>query len=104
MRWLARYVDDQNREHTKSFAKEQDTTGWLAGQTAAIVTGHHIAPREAQMTVQQWCDLWIQGYAVNRESTVRQARTHVKRIVAEFGDVSPWPPFGHRTSRLGSHR
>ena len=39
------------------------------------------------MTVQQWCDLWIEGYKVNRESTVRQARTHIRQIVDEFGGM-----------------
>lgn len=35
--------------------------------------------------MQQWCDLWIEGYKVNRDSTVREARTHIRQIVAEFG-------------------
>lgn len=87
MRWLARYVDERGTEHSKSFARKPDAAQWLDGQTAAVVTGNHVAPRNAQMTVQQWCDTWIQGYAVNRESTVRQARTHIKHITAEFGDV-----------------
>lgn len=87
MRWLARYVDERSQEHSKSFARKPDAQQWLDGQTAAVVTGNHVAPRNAAMTVQQWCDTWIQGYAVNRESTVRQARTHIKHITAEFGDV-----------------
>ncbi|WP_347956455.1 tyrosine-type recombinase/integrase [Gordonia aichiensis] len=37
--------------------------------------------------MQQWCDLWIESYKVNRASTVRQARTHIAHIVAEFGEV-----------------
>ncbi|MBV5244329.1 site-specific integrase [Mycolicibacterium sp. PAM1] len=86
LRWLARYVDERGREHSKSFARKPDAQQWLDGQTAAVVTGSHVAPRTAQMTVEQWCDTWIGGYAVNRESTVRQARTHIKHIVAEFGD------------------
>jgi hypothetical protein len=56
-------------------------TRWLDNQTASIVSGNHVAPRDAQLTVQQWCDLWIEGYKVNRESTVRQARTHIHQIV-----------------------
>lgn len=87
LRWLARYVDERGREHSKSFRVKVEAQRWLDGQTAAVVTGNHVAPRNAQMTVQQWCDTWIQGYGVNRESTVRQARTHIKHIVAEFGDV-----------------
>jgi hypothetical protein len=31
--------------------------------------------------------MWLKGYAVNRESTVRQARTHIGQVVAEFGHM-----------------
>ena len=40
-----------------------------------------------QVTMQQWCDRWIAAYEVNRASTVRQARTHIKHIVEEFGEI-----------------
>ena len=49
------------------------------------MSGTHVAPRDAQLTVAQWCELWLDGYQVHRESTVAQARVHVRRIVAEFG-------------------
>lgn len=87
MRWRARYVDDQGREHNKMFHRKAEAQKWLDAQTTAIGTGTHVAPRDAQLSVQQWCDLWIEGYKVNRESTVRQARTHIKHIVAEFGQM-----------------
>ncbi|WP_284226042.1 tyrosine-type recombinase/integrase [Mycobacterium antarcticum] len=60
---------------------------WLDGQTAAIVSGTHVAPRDAQLNVGQWCDLWLEGYKVNRSSTVICARTHIAQIVAEFGGM-----------------
>ena len=65
MRWRARYVDDRGREHTKAFTRKVDATRWLYNQTASIVSGTHVAPRDAQLTVQQWCDLWIEGYKGN---------------------------------------
>jgi integrase len=86
LRWRARYVDDDGREHAKAFRVKADAQNWLGRQAATVVSGTHIAPRDAQMTVSDWCDTWIDGYRVNRESTVRQARTHIKHIVAEFGD------------------
>lgn len=85
MRWRARYVDNQGSEHSKGFTRKADAQRWLDKQTADIVSGVHVAPRDAQLTVEQWCDLWIEGYTIHRESTVRQARTHIKHIVAEFG-------------------
>jgi integrase len=87
MRWRARYVDERGREHTKAFVRKADAQRWLDKQTAAIVGGTHVAPRDAQLTVDQWCDMWIKGYGINRDSTVRQARTHIKQIVTEFGGM-----------------
>lgn len=83
LRWLARYVDERGQEHSKSRRVKADAHRWLDGQTAAVVTGNRVAPRDAAITVEQWCDTWIEGYGVNRDSTVRQARTHIKHIVAE---------------------
>lgn len=87
LRWMARYVDERGREHSRSFARKADAQSWLDGQTAAVVSGTHVAPRDAQLTVKQWCELWLQGYEVHRASTVRQAKVHVKQIVTEFGDM-----------------
>lgn len=87
LRWMARYVDGRGREHTKSFRIKAEANSWLDGQTAAIVAGTHVAPRDGKMTVQQYADRWILGYEVNRKSTVRQARTHLTHITAEFGEV-----------------
>jgi integrase len=87
MRWRARYVDGRGREHNKMFARKVDAKDWLDTQTSAIVTGTHVAPRDARITVRQWCDRWIAAYEVNRKSTVRQARTHIKHIIEEFGEA-----------------
>ena len=38
------------------------------------------------MTVGEWCD-WLEGYRGNRDATVRQAKTHVKRIKEGFGTM-----------------
>lgn len=85
-RWLARYVDGRGKEHSQSFGRKVDAQRWLDGQTAALVAGTHVAPRDARMTVRQWCEQWLKGYGVHRDSTVREAKTHIRLIVAEFGD------------------
>ena len=85
LRWMARYVDDEGRERTRSFGRKVDAQSWLDEQTAAIVTGTHVSPRHARMTVNEWCDQWIKAYEVHRASTVRQAKTHIVHIKAEFG-------------------
>ncbi|NMM83118.1 site-specific integrase [Rhodococcus sp. SRB_17] len=86
-RWRARYVDDRGIEHAKGFERKVDAQNWLNAATTALGTGTHVAPRDAQLTVQEWCDQWILGYAVHRDSTVKQGRTHIAQIVAEFGTM-----------------
>ncbi|WP_251012455.1 tyrosine-type recombinase/integrase [Rhodococcus erythropolis] len=86
-RWRARYVDHQSAEHTKRFDRKVDAQDWLDTATASLKQGTHVAPRDAQVTVQEWCDQWILGYAVHRDSTVRQARTHIAQITAAFGEM-----------------
>ena len=83
----ARYVDERGGEHSKAFGRKIDAQRWLDGQTSAVVSGTHVAPRDAQLTMQQWCDLWIEGYKVHRDSTVRTARVHIAQIVNQFGDT-----------------
>ncbi len=87
MRWRARYVDDAGNEHTKRFARKGDARTWLDAQVSTLVQGTHVAPRDQQRTVGEWCDEWIKGYAVHRDGTVRSARTHIAQIKAEFGDM-----------------
>lgn len=87
LRYRARYVDDRGREHAKGFDTKRDARIWLDGQVSTVVTGTHVAPRDAQMTVQQWCDEWIKGYKINRESTVGTTSTQLAVICAEFGET-----------------
>lgn len=86
-KWRARYRDDAGKEHARHFVRKTDAQSWLDEQTARLVTGTHVAPRQARTTVGEWCDLWLESYRVNRESTVRQARTHLARIKATFGHM-----------------
>ncbi|KAA8889889.1 site-specific integrase [Nocardia colli] len=85
-RWRARYVDDADGEHSRRFARKTDAQKWLDDQLASLVHGTHIAPRDAQLTVAQWCDEWLGGYA-KRENTVTLAKWHIRRIKAEFGKL-----------------
>ncbi|MFJ4651483.1 tyrosine-type recombinase/integrase [Nocardia sp. NPDC088792] len=86
-RWRARYVDDAGKEVSKRSARKVDAQEWLNKQLAALVHGVHVAPRDAQRTVGEWCDEWIKGYAVHRDTTVRQAKVHIAQIKDEFGSI-----------------
>ena len=66
----------------------RDAQQWLDGQVASVVGGRHVAPADAQLTVSQWSAIWLAGYKINRTSTVRDAKTHLRRIEAEFGHMA----------------
>lgn len=85
--WRARYRDDAGKEHARHFTRKTDATEWLKQQTAKLVAGTHVTPRQAKTTVGEWCDTWIEGYRGNRATTVRQAEVHLARIKTEFGGM-----------------
>ncbi|PPH43462.1 site-specific integrase [Rathayibacter sp. AY1C9] len=90
--WRARYRDGEGKEHSRHFrykdnpkAPAESARHWLDSVTASVVRGDYLDPETARMTVGEWCDRWLAGYATKRPSTVRQARTHLKHIRAAFG-------------------
>lgn len=90
--WRARYRDADGKEHARHFKfkdkpsdPENSAQAWLDSITTAIGTGTYVDPATAKTTVEDWCTTWLEGYATNRASTVRQAKTHCKRIVGKFG-------------------
>ncbi|WP_406127552.1 tyrosine recombinase XerC [Streptomyces sp. NBC_00989] len=85
-KWRARYRDLANKEHARHFARKLDAERWLDEVTAALVTNTYVDPRERKLTVDQWCDLWLESYA-KRVSTVRQAKVHLAQIREEFGPL-----------------
>jgi integrase len=86
-RYRARYRDDDGREHARHFTRKTDAQTWLDTTTAALVTGTHVTPRTARMTLGEWCDTWLGGYRTRRTSTVRQAEVHLALIRASFGPM-----------------
>lgn len=86
-RWRARYVDNAGREHSRTFNRKVDAQKWLDAQLAALLRGDHVAPKDAKLTVGEWCDKWLAGYGTRRKSTVRQAEVHIKIIKSYFDAV-----------------
>lgn len=84
-KWRARYRDESGKEHARHFDRKVDAQQWLDEQASRLLTGTHVAPKHAKITVGQWCDTWLDGYQGNRDSTIRQAETHIKRIKVAFG-------------------
>lgn len=86
-KWRARYRDSAGKEHSRHFVKKSDAQDWLDGVTTSVRTGTYVDPKSAKTTVDEWCEQWLDGYSVHRASTVRQAKTHIAQITAEFGTL-----------------
>ncbi|WP_253905155.1 tyrosine-type recombinase/integrase [Arthrobacter sp. H14] len=84
--WRARYRDGDGKEHARHFPRKLDAQKWMDTVTASVVRGDYVDPKTAKLTVGEWCATWLHGYGTKRSSTVRQARTHAKHIVAAFGN------------------
>jgi hypothetical protein len=66
-RWRARYVDNAGREHSRTFDRKVDAHKWLDAQVASLLRGDHVAPKDAKLTVGEWCDKWLAGYGTRRK-------------------------------------
>lgn len=58
-RWRSRYVDNAGWEHSRTFDRKVDAQKWLDAQLASLLRGGHVAPKDAKLTVGEWCDKWL---------------------------------------------
>ena len=86
-RWRARYVDERGREHAKAFTRKADATRWLDRQTAAIVSGTHVAPRMPSSPCNSGatCGSRVTNSTTNPRCGQRAPIS--RQIVTEFGDM-----------------
>ena len=73
------------KEHLKRFKLKRDAQQWLDSEESKMQTGNWVAPRDAKITVAQWCTTWLRAYGTRKPSTVRMAEVHIAKIVAAFG-------------------
>jgi integrase len=82
---MAVWHDPDGNEVARLFAKKGDADRQWQAQETDVARGAYTDPAKARVKVGEFCDLWLAGYASRRDSTVRQARVHVRQIKAEFG-------------------
>ncbi|OBA67949.1 tyrosine-type recombinase/integrase [Gordonia sp. 852002-10350_SCH5691597] len=90
MRYLARYVGTDGREHTKSFrdkAKKQ-AEAWLRDQSAAVTRGEWVDPSKSAVTVGAVAETWLAG---NKAKTAATAASYsnvwTKHVKPRWGHV-----------------
>lgn len=85
LRWRARYVDEDGREHAKGFYRKADAQNWLNGVVAAQETGSYIDPALGRVTFSSFYREWSQ-----RQVWV-SGTTHAMNLAANsvtFGGVA----------------
>lgn len=78
MRWRARYVDDDGREHSKAFARKVDAQRWIDGFTAAVVTGQYVDPKSGEIAFRDYAEQW-RKIQVQRPSSRAHVETMLRR-------------------------
>lgn len=88
MRWRARYVDDDQREHTKAFARKVDAQKWLDGVTAQFTTGTYVAPEAGRATVAAVYASWsaAQSHISAKTALTRASSWNKIRLCTVGGD------------------
>lgn len=85
LRWRARYVDENGKEHAKGFARKTDATAWLNGVVAAQETGSYVDPKLGKVTFTSFYKDWAPRQVW--ETSTRHVMDQMCRLVT-FGDVA----------------
>lgn len=90
LRWMARWVDSDGREQTKSFARKADAQTWLDTEvTAKLATGTYVPPRAGALTVAKVYASWSasQGHISAKTAATRKSAWH-SRVEPGWGNVA----------------
>ena len=88
-RWLARFVDDQGHEHSKSFDRKIEAQAWLDEVVASQVTGTFVAPRAGRVTVAELHAKWVDTQSHLKETTVStRGYTWPAHVESRWGAVA----------------
>jgi integrase len=89
LRWMARFVDEQGRENTKSFRTQKMAQGWLDEVIAAQVTGTYVAPNAGRISVGDLHAKWLGTQGHLKETTVAtRAYTWTSHVEPRWADVA----------------
>ena len=81
LRWLARYVDDTGKEHTKAFGRKTDAQSWLNRQVSDQVTGTWTDPALSGVTFGGLAERWLSTKATRSPKTVAGYRSLLDTVV-----------------------
>ncbi|WP_082690208.1 site-specific integrase [Mycobacterium sp. M26] len=91
LRWRARYVDEDGREHAKGFRTKTEATSWLNGIVAAQETGSYIDPALGKVTFSSFYKDWAprQVWETSTRHVMDQMSRSVTFASVPFADLRP---------------
>lgn len=87
MRWRARYVDAQAREHTKAFARKVDAQQWIDGVTTSVGTGTYVDPKRSAVTVATIAQAWMETPSWAESTRARNRSILEAHVLPRWGTV-----------------
>lgn len=75
LRWMARWVDDEGKERSKSFSRKTDASDHLKTVIGAQVAGTYVDPKLGKITFNSFCKEWSkrQVWVASTKESVDQA-------------------------------
>ena len=91
LRWRARYVDEEDREHAKGFRTKVEARQWLNGVVAAQETGSYIDPKLGKVTFRSYYEEWatLQTWVAGTRRAMDLAVYSVSFGGVAFSDLKP---------------
>ena len=89
-RWLARWVDTEGREQSKTFDRKGEAQEWLDNEvTAPTVTGTYVPPQAGAVTVAAVYASWssVQGHISAKTAATRKSAWH-SRLEPPWGTMA----------------
>jgi hypothetical protein len=92
--YVARYLDPEGKEHSRSFRTEREAERFLVQVEAAKLNGSYLDPAASRLTFNQWADQWWQVWAADPDRSPTTLGAADSRLRCHLR-----PTFGRR--RLG---
>jgi integrase len=89
LRWRARYVDDDGRQHSQGFGRKVDAQQWLDNVTAKFVTGTYVTPAAGRVTVASAYASWSAGQGhISAKTAATRRSAWGSRVQPRWADVA----------------
>lgn len=90
LRWMARWVDPEGQEQTRSFARKADAQRWLDTEvTARLATGSYVPPQAGRLTVREVYESWAAAQShISPKTAATRRSAWVSRVEPRWGTVA----------------